>query len=267
MRRGLVGLALFGIGAAAGGVAAYRRVFVPWYEGWGVDPGDDVRLLPGDELVASATGVDTRAIPIDAPAGAIWPWLVQMGLGRAGWYSYDAIDMRGRSSEAIVPEWQAIAVGQTMPAWQGGGFEVAQIDPDRALVLYLDDEIVARQEAEARAVAADGVGAEPMPPGLAASAAILRTQPRRFRASWAFVLDPVDGGRTRLIERFRIEYPEAGGWSRVTSPLLGIGVFLMTRRQMLGVKRRAERLTIDGSITPAAEERLVETGHQELVPA
>jgi hypothetical protein len=260
-------MAVVGSAAAAGGVAAYRRFVQPWYEGWGVDPDDDARLLPGDELVPAAGGVDTRGIEIDAPAGAIWPWLVQMGLGRAGWYSYDAIDMRGRSSEAIVPEWQSLAVGQTIPAWPGGGFEVVQIEPDHALVLYLDDEIAARQAAEARATATGGVGAEPLTPGMAASTAILRTQPRRFRASWAFVLDPIDGGRTRLIERFRIEYPEADRWSLVTGPLLGFGVFLMTRRQMLGIKRRAERLTINGSIRPAAEERLVATGHQELVPA
>lgn len=266
MQRRALALALFST-ALAGSVAAYRAILRPWYERWGVEPDDGARLLPGDELIAGPTGGDTRGITIDAPAGAIWPWLVQMGLGRAGWYSYDAIDMRGRSSETIEPAWQAITVGQTIPAWPGGGFEVVQVDPDQALVLYLDDGMVARQEADARSTAVGGLGADPTTPGLAASGAILRTHAPRFRASWAFVLEPVDGGRTRLIERFRIEYPEAAVWNRVTAPLFGVGVFVMTRRQMLGIKRRAERPIARGPDETVAEERLVEMGHQELVPA
>lgn len=266
MRRGPMFLALAG-GVAIGSVAAYRAVIRPWYERWGVEPDDDDRLLPGDELIGVPTAADTRGITIEAPAAAIWPWLVQMGFGRAGWYSYDTMDMRGPSSEAIVPEWQTIAVGQMMPSWPGGGFEVVQIEPDHALVLYLDDTIVARQEAEAKATAVTGLGTEATPPGLAASTAIMRSQPRTFRASWSFVLDPIDGGRTRLIERVRVEYPEIAAWNRVTGPLFGVGVFLMTRRQLLGIKQRAERLIANGPIQPAAEELPVTTGHQELVPA
>ena len=267
MRRGPLVLALAGTGAAMGSVAAFRGIVRPWYERWGVEPADVGHLLPGDELIAGPTGGDTRGITIDAPAAAIWPWLAQMGFGRAGWYSYDALDMRGPSARAIVPEWQGVTVGQTMRTWPGGGFEVAQVEPDHAIVLYLDDTIVARQEAEARATAVGGVGADPTTPGLAASAAILRTQPRTFRASWAFVLEPIDGEHTRLIERMRVEYPEIAAWNRVTGPLFGIAVFLMTRRQLLGIKERAERLVARGPASAVAETLPAETGHQELVPA
>lgn len=267
MRRGPLALALIGSGTAIGCLAVYRGVVRPWYERWGIEPDDELRLMPGDELIAGPTAGDTRGIAIDAPAAAIWPWLVQMGLGRAGWYSYDAMDMRGPSANAIVSEWQSIAVGETVPAWPGGGFEVVQVEPEHALVLYLDDEIAARQEREARATAVGGLGAEPSTPGLAASAAIMRTQPRRFRVSWAFVLDPIEGSRTRLIERVRVEYPEIAAWNRLTGPLLGAGVFLMTRRQMIGIKERAERLMTRDPIAPAVEELPVRTGRQELVPA
>lgn len=267
MRRGPVVTAGFGTAVAAGCIAGYRGIVRPWYQGWGVAPGDADRLLPGDELIAGPTGGATRGITIDTPATAIWPWLVQMGLGRAGWYSYDAIDTRGRSAETIVPEWQSIGVGQTIPAWGGGGLEVVQIEPDHALVLYLDDTIIARQQAEAEATAVGGLGSDPTTPGLAASTAILRTQPSRFRASWSFVLDPIDSGRTRLIERFRIEYPAIGAWGRVTSRLFGVAVFVMTRRQLLGIKQRAERPMVRGLNETVAEERLIEMGHQELVPA
>jgi hypothetical protein len=242
MRGRMMVLTAAGTAAAVGTVAVYRAAIRPWYRTWGVEPGDRGRLLPGDELVGVPTGGDTRSITITAPAAAIWPWLVQMGYGRAGWYSYDELDMRGRSADGIVPEWQALEVGQVMPSWPGGGFEVAQVEPDHALVLFLDDQIVARQAETARPVTPDDAGLEPMPRGLAASAAIMRTQPERFRASWAFVLDPIDGERTRLIERVRVEYPEIETWDRITGPLFGMGVFLMMRRQMLGIRTRAERL-------------------------
>jgi hypothetical protein len=266
MRRGPVALALIG-GAAAASVAAYRGIVRPWYERWGVEPGDDSRLLPGDELIAGPTAGDTRGIVIDAPPAAIWPWLAQMGFGRAGWYSYDSLDVRSRSSTTIVPDWQSIAVGQTMPAWRGGGFEVVQVEPERTLVLYLDDGIVTRQSAEARATAVGGLGADHLTPGLAASAAIMRSQPRRFRASWSFVLDPIDADRTRLIERFRVDYPEVATRNRITGPLFGSGVFVMTRRQLLGIKERAERLVARGPIDPVEEVFPAATDHQELVPA
>ncbi len=267
MRRGPLAVAVAGTAVSMASLAVYRGIVRPWYVGWGVEPYDEDRLLPGDELIAAPTAGDTRGIAIDAPAAAIWPWLVQMGFGRAGWYSYDALDMRGRSAEAIVPDWQALAVGDTLPTWPGGGFEVVQIEPDRALVLYLDDRIVTRQAETARETAVGGVGAEPATtPGLAASAAILRTQPREFRASWSFVLDPVAGERTRLIERFRVEYPATGRWNRLTGPAVAVGVFLMTRRQMLGIRQRAERLIARGPTVPVAGGLPAPTGHQELVP-
>ena len=267
MRRGPAAMAIAGTAASLAALATYRQVIRPWYESWGIEPGDDERLLPGDELIANPTAGETRGITIDAPEAAIWPWLVQMGFGRAGWYSYDRLDTRGRSAAAIVPAWQTIAVGDTMPTWPGGGFEIAQVEADRAIVLYLDDTIAARQLEEARSTAVGGVGAEAMTPGLAASAAIMRTQPQRFRVSWAFVLDPLDGSRTRLVERLRVEYPAIAAWNRVTGPFFGAAVFLMTRKQLLGIKDRAERLMTRAPIAPAAAGVPVETGHQELVPA
>ena len=162
MRRGPVAIAIAGTAASLAALAAYRQAIRPWYETWGVEPGDDERLLPGDELIATPTAGETRGITIDAPAAAIWPWLVQMGFGRAGWYSYDRLDMLGRSATAIEPAWQTISVGDTMPTWPGGGFEIAQVEPDHAIVLYLDDTIVARQAEDARLTAVGGVGAEPM---------------------------------------------------------------------------------------------------------
>ena len=264
MRR-LVALVATGAAASAAALAAYRSVVDPWRRTWGVEPGEAARLLPGDELIAAPSGSETRAITIGAPAAAIWPWLVQMGYGRAGWYSYDAMDIRGRSADRIVPEWQAIAVGDTLPTHPDGGFEVVQIEPDRALVLYFDDTMVAPAALPPGETPEDAP-AEPPPPGLAVSGAILGTKLSKFRATWAFVLEPVGGTSTRLIERCRIEVPEAGALGGVTGSLFGFGVFLMMRRQLLGLKERAERLVNDGRPAPAAEEEPAPAGRQELVP-
>jgi len=248
MRRPLF-LAAAGAAASLAALGAYRLVLLPWYRTWGVEPAEKGRLLPGDELLAAPSGVMTRGITIDAPAPAIWPWLVQMGYGRAGWYSYDVLDMRGHSAREIVPEWQHLAAADVVPTHPAGGFEVAQVEPDHALVLYIDDTIVERQRLAAESRAGE---AEKIPAGLAVSGAILGTQPTKFRASWAFVLEPIGGEQTRLIERFRVLYPETGPIDRLTGPLMGFGVFVMMRRQMLGLKERAEHL-IDSPTTPPVE--------------
>jgi hypothetical protein len=242
--------------AAAGAVTsmaafgAYRFVVRPWYETWGVDPAEKDRLLPGDELIATPTGSETRAITIEAPVAAIWPWIVQMGYGRGGWYSYDTMDMKGRSATTIVPEWQSIAAGGTLPFDPEGGFEIAQVEPDHALVLYLDDTIVKRQRGAAPHEATEP--AEKLPTGLAVSGAIFGSQPTTFKASYALVLEPIDGSRTRLIERARIEYTPTGFASRLMTPLFGFGVFVMMRRQLLGLKERAEGLVHEPSAVEVA---------------
>ena len=88
------------IGTAAG-ITIGRTV--RWWRTWGFDPIEAAKALPGDDLVPTPTAIDTRGITIDAPPDAVWPWLVQMGYGRGGWYSYDQLDMRGESAESHHP--------------------------------------------------------------------------------------------------------------------------------------------------------------------
>ena len=231
-------LVLFVLGLAGAGYAGYRYVVEPWWRSWGIVPSEVASVLPGDELVPTPSEADTRGITIDAPPSRVWPWLVQMGFGRAGWYSYDKVDMTGRSAERIVPEWQTLTVGDTMPTHPGGGFVVKTIDPERALVLYLDSEIV--QSWTSRPTEhAEGNGKTPA--NLAAAGAFMNAaQPPEFAASWAFVLEPIGEERTRLIERFRIGFGEAKPWNRYSLPLMGFGLFVMMRKQMLGIRERAE---------------------------
>jgi hypothetical protein len=223
-----------------GGAAIWFTVR-PWWHRWGVDPDEAARELPGDDIIPDAPVSDTRAITVAAPPSAIWPWLVQMGFGRGGWYSYDAMDMKGSSADRILPELQELAVGDVVPTSPGGGFEVKAIEPGHALVLYLDTKMV-RAQAEA---AKSGV-AEAAPVNLQAGGALMGVaQPTEFAATWAFVVEPLGDERARLIERFRIRFD--GGdkpWMKVTLPFMGFGVFAMVRRQLLGIKARAER--VDG---------------------
>ncbi len=225
-------------GALTLGGAAIWITVRPWWLRWGVDPEEAVKPLPGDDVVPNAPIHETRAVTIDAPPAAVWPWLVQMGFGRAGWYSYDVVDMKGKSADQILPEFQALAVGDVAPTHPGGGFKVKAIEPDHALVLYLDTDL-ARSQAEA----ANGTAADSTPANLRAGGALMgAAQPTEFAASWAFVVEPLPGNRTRLIERLRVTF--SGGdrpWSRLSLPVLGFGVFVMIRKQLLGIRSRAER--------------------------
>jgi hypothetical protein len=257
---------LFAAAAIAGGVLVYERVIRPWWQTWGVDERDVGRTLPGDDLVPGARTIDTRSVEIDAPPSDVWPWLVQMGYGRAGWYSYDAIDMAGGSSRLVVPELQSLAVGDVLPTHPGGGFEVRSIEPGHALVLYSDTALVASQ-----AQAAEDTKTERPTANVEATGVMLgATQPTKFAASWAFVLEPMAGDRTRLVERFRVEFGESDKpWTALTLPVVGFGVFVMTQRQMLGIKERAEALRRMRSMSerPSPDEGTMPAGEATTEPA
>jgi hypothetical protein len=246
------------IGTAAGiGVGRVVR----WWRTWGSDPKEAARSLPGDELVPTPTAIDTRGITIEAPPEAVWPWLVQMGFDRAGWYSYDQLDMRGKSLETIVPKLQDLAVGDLMPMSPGAGFEVKILDPGRALVLYADTALIERQTVKTAHDQTD------VPAGLAASGAFLRQTPQEFAASWTFSLEPVEGRRTRLIERFRVRFGPSGPGFRLVGPVMGFGVFVMMQRQMLGIRERALRTAVAPPLPPVTQPtpRVKATG-QVIVP-
>jgi len=88
-------------------LSVYLLLIRPWQLRWGATDEEVVRTMPGDDIVKHPTFNATRAVTINARPEAIWPWLVQMGMARAGWYSYDWIDNLGRpSAERLIPELQ-----------------------------------------------------------------------------------------------------------------------------------------------------------------
>jgi proline iminopeptidase len=233
----VIGAAAASAGAAIGFVKGRAE-----FRTWGVDPVEKGRALPGDDLVAEAEAIDTRGIDLAAPPKDVWPWLVQMGYGRAGWYSYDQLDMNHPSADRIMPELQQLAVGDLMPTHPGGGFEVRILEPEQALVLYADRALMDAQKAaapEGRETASANVQATGM--------ALDKAMQGEFQASWAFVLEPTATGGTRLIERFRgrMEIPEGAPGSmrrnqKFAGTMLVFGLFVMVRRQLLGLRDRVE---------------------------
>jgi hypothetical protein len=117
--------------------AVYLTVIRPWHLHWGATEEEVNRLMPGDSLISDASLNTTRAITIRARPEQIWPWLVQMGPGRGGWYSYDALDNGGRpSADRIFPEWQVtLRPGDSLGIGSGPKFQVMKVEANRYLVL------------------------------------------------------------------------------------------------------------------------------------
>lgn len=175
-------------------------------------PAEQTRPLPGDELLPDAVTSLTHAVTIRRPPREVWPWLVQMGAGRAGWYSYDFIDNGRRpSARRIRPELQHAKKGDVFPAMPGvtDGFTVLRVDPERSLILGW--------------VSPEG---QPI-------------------TTWAFVLEEQETGSTRLLVRARARpgyRPPFGLPLWTVSNLVQWGHAIMQRKQLLGIARRVEAL-------------------------
>jgi hypothetical protein len=167
---------------------------------WGALPDEASRDLPGDELLADPDIVSTRAISIDAPPNAIWPWLAQMGPGRGGLYTYDWIEnlfgLNMHSADTVIPDLQNITIGDAHKlGTKGPTLRVAICDAGRALVLRSDD--------------GDWV--------------------------WAFVVEP-GADRSRLISRNRIATPGASRLALFVSRyVMEPGSLVMERKMLLTI--------------------------------
>ncbi len=124
---------------ATGLVAAYLAAVRPWMLRWGATTEETNKALPGDELVPNPGSQSTRAVTVNAPVGAVWPWLAQVGQDRAGFYSYEWLEnfagCRMRNAEQIHAKWQERAIGETVYLHHAYGLPVARFERDRVLAL------------------------------------------------------------------------------------------------------------------------------------
>jgi len=210
-----VGAATLGL---AGGYLAMLVGARRWHQHWGASDEEIARPLPGDDLIASSKLGSTHAITIDAPADQIWPWLAQMGYeDRAGTYSYELFERAtGRNLYQVDPGIPPLVAGGTMPFAPGMPMTVAVADPPRALVLW---QVTSANKA-----------IDPAGPW----------EDDYVAWSWAFVLEPVDAATTRLLVRIRVGYQPAVKWAPYMWLLVEPAHFVMGRRQLLGLRQRAE---------------------------
>ena len=175
------------------------------FEHWGSTDEETKEDLPGDDLIGSPAFSATRSVTISAPPREVFPWVAQLGYRRAGWYSYDLIDNFGRKSATTLdPEWAVHSVGDVVP---GGpiNFSVRKIDAPNHLVLELSSS---------------------------------RRSPR-LTFTMSYVLRTISDS-TRLISRVRSGLRAPFGTVLLRSTL-GPGDGVMLRRQLLGIKERAEQ--------------------------
>jgi hypothetical protein len=188
---------------------------------YGSTPAERHKSLPGDAVVAEP-GVQTdHAVTIDAPPRDVWPWLVQMGWGRGGWYTARWVDRllfpaNGPSADRVVPHLQDLSVGSFVPDGPPGtgcGFRVMHLEPERALVLRSSSHLPASWRGRAT-----------------------------LDWTWTFVLTPLDDGR-RTRYHFRSRWVTYPWWFTLAGWLCVVPAdFVMSRDMLRGVAHRAEQL-------------------------
>ncbi len=198
-----------------------------WYARWGARPEEVAAALPGDDLIPSPVLGYTRAITIGTPVEYVWPWVAQMGQGRGGLYSYDALEnLVGcdiHSVDRVLPRYQQVQTGDLVRLGREGYpcFRVADVEPQRTLVL---------------------IGADVRPPHAAGAVQ------NGTAGTWQWSLQSRDGGRrTRLVVRQRLLFPPS---QRFMWRIVDAVGFVMDRRMLRGIRRRAEQLLAGSPRSP-----------------
>jgi len=207
----------FTTGLAIGVLAVgCRLVWRKRFANWGATPDEVALPLAGDEVRADVDLVTTRAIAISAPPDFVWPWLVQMGSGRGGTYSYDwaenLIGLDMHSAEVILPQFQQVALGDEFPlAGRKSVMRVAALEPGRQLAFCCGDG--------------------------------------KWVSSYR-LLPAAD--TTRLVSRHRIVLPDGTPRAKLIRAFAEPCWLMFERKMLLGIKFRAERLAHDAGRAPAA---------------
>ena len=227
-RKGRLRTLVSGAAAGAALIGAYVVAIRPRLLTWGASAAEAERTLPGDDLVPDAKMKATHAITIDAPAADVWPWLLQIGHQRAGWYSYDSlhrlmgiagsVENEERSAEHVIPELQDLQVGDVIEIGPDMGYKVVEIDPERALVLHIAVEMGTFRAFDPTEETPDDF----------------------FTSSWTWFLEELGERQTRLIVRILVDYAPSISQVLMVHGVMEPGSFIMERKTLLGIKRRVE---------------------------
>jgi hypothetical protein len=211
----LIALAVISIVLVALGIAGHRYLR-PRMLHWGAAPDEIGSILEEDELIPDPILDTTRAVHIHAGRGKVWPWLVQIGQGRGGFYSYDWLEnlagMDIHNTYRIIPELQSLKPGDLIPFWRGGGVNVVMVEPPGLLVLA---GTFTRPAGETGVPAAVG-------------------------GTWVFDLKGQEPNGTRLLVRARVARFQPGWLCWVMMRALEPMHFVMERKMMLRIKELAE---------------------------
>ena len=193
------------------------------YQRWGATNAEVEMSLHGDKYVPRPKGVMTQAITIHASAAEVWPWIVQIGQGRGGFYSYEFLEnVTGcniRNADRIIPELQDLQVGDPIYLYpKTPPLPVAVIEKESTLVL---SSLVNQETGEFLELNA------PIPEQFVSQ-------------SWAWYLYSENRQKTRLITRFLVDYSPSLGNRLGFGPIIGIISSVMSRKMLLGIKKRAE---------------------------
>jgi len=204
----------------------YLAILRPRSHRRGATQAELAQAMPGDDLVPESRVGYTQAITINAPPSEVWPWLVQIGYKRAGWYTYDwvyklmgADDFFGgnRSANRIIPELQEVQVGDQIKIFEQAPFTVMAAEPDRALVLLARVDLDTNKYFE------------------------LDQRPDKFlNNSWSYLLQAQEGNKTRLIVRWRGDYSSGLGNALGLGIPTEAGALIMQPKMLKGIKSRAE---------------------------
>jgi hypothetical protein len=208
-------------------LAVYLVVLRPRSHRWGATDAELHRSLPGDDLVPNVKVGYTQAITVNTSPKGIWPWLVQIGYQRGGWYTYDWVyKLTGsadfydgdRSADRIIPELQELKVGDTIELSEQMSFDVVGFEPNRMLVLLARVDVDTGEYFE-----------------------LTDTMPARYlNLSWAYTLEEADKDRTRLIVRWRGDYSPGLANALGLSIPTEAGALIMQPKLLRGIKARAE---------------------------
>ena len=198
-----------GIGVGLLVIGAYLTVIGPWQRRWGATDQEVPRAKPSHALLRAAAPTTSRGITIDASSEEVFRWLLQIGYGRGGWYSYDWIDNDGRPSlDRIDPDLQRLAVDDRIEMLPGIGPIVREIEPNEHILSAGDTD------------------------------------------SWCLLVAPLEGGGTRLISRWRQDWPKTLG-TKVWIALADPGAFVMEQKMLRSIRHLAEQADAEttGSFT------------------